>query len=46
MKLLRHGALGIEKTGILDQNGSIRDLSEHLSDNNWETINENGLEKI
>ena len=46
MKLLRHGAFGKEKPGILDQNGSIRDLSEHLSDINGETISENSLKKI
>ena len=37
MKLLRHGEFGNEKPGILDQNGSIRDLSGHLSDINGET---------
>ena len=46
MKLLRHGVFGKEKPGILDQNGSIRDLSEHLSDINGETISENSLKKI
>ncbi len=46
MKLLRHGVFGNEKPGILDQNGSIRDLSEHLSDINGETISENSLKKI
>ena len=46
MKLLRHGAFGKEKPGILDQNGSIRDLSDHLSDINGETISENSLKKI
>ena len=46
MELLRHGAFGKEKPGILDQNGSIRDLSEHLSDINGETISENSLKKI
>ena len=46
MKLLRHGEFGKEKPGILDQNGSIRDLSGHLSDINGETISENSLKKI
>ena len=45
MKLLRHGEFGKEKPGILDQNGSIRDLSGHLSDINGETISENSLKK-
>ena len=46
MKLLRHGEFGKEKPGILDQNGSIRDLSGHLSAINGETISENSLKKI
>ena len=46
MKLLRHGAFGKEKPGIVDENGSIRDLSAHLSDINGETISENSLKKI
>jgi len=44
MKLLRHENL-VRKPGILDQNGSIRDLSGHLSDINGETISENSLKK-
>ena len=32
MKLLRYGSLGNEKPGLLDENGRIRDLSEHLND--------------
>ncbi len=46
MKLLRHGTFGKEKPGILDENGSIRDLSQHLSDINGETISANSLKKI
>ena len=46
MKLLRYGAFGKEKPGILDQNGSIRDLSEHLPDINGETIMLGSLEII
>lgn len=32
MKLLRYGPVGQEKPGCLDQDGRVRDLSEHVSD--------------
>lgn len=32
MKLLRYGPVGQEKPGLLDTNGTIRDLSAHVSD--------------
>ena len=32
MKLLRYGPVGEEKPALLDDNGRIRDLSEHLND--------------
>ena len=32
MKLLRHGAPGAEKPGLLDDNGHLRDLSDHVRD--------------
>lgn len=32
MKLLRYGARGAEKPGLCDQDGAIRDLSQHLAD--------------
>jgi 2,4-diketo-3-deoxy-L-fuconate hydrolase len=32
MKLLRYGAKGTEKPGLLDKNGQVRDLSAHVSD--------------
>jgi len=32
MKLLRYGDAGQEKPGLLDSDGNIRDLSEHISD--------------
>lgn len=34
MKLVRFGALGAEKPGILDADGQIRDLSAHINDIN------------
>ena len=32
MKLLRYGAKGAEKPGLLDANGQVRDLSAHVAD--------------
>lgn len=32
MKLVRYGAAGAEKPGLVDRNGAIRDLSAHVSD--------------
>lgn len=32
MKLLRYGPVGQEKPGLLDDNGNIRDLREHIQD--------------
>ena len=32
MKLLRYGEIGAEKTGMLDAEGNVRDLSAHLPD--------------
>ena len=46
MKLLRHGDFGKEKPGIIDQEGKIRDLSDHITDINGDTINASGLKKI
>ena len=46
MKLLRHGEFGQEKPGIIDQDGKIRDLSNHISDINGDTISSDGLKKI
>ena len=46
MKLLRYGDFGKEKPGIIDQEGKIRDLSDHITDINGDTINASGLKKI
>ena len=46
MKLLRHGDFGKEKPGIIDQEGKIRDLSDHITDINGDTINAISLKKI
>jgi len=46
MKLLRYGAKGEEKPGILDKDGRIRDLSEFISDINVEILSPHGLSKL
>ena len=46
MKLLRHGAAGAEKPGLLDSSGEIRDLSAHVKDINSETLSDESLAKI
>lgn len=38
MKLLRYGPLGLEKPGILDREGRIRDLSAEVADIAGETL--------
>ena len=46
MKLLRYGKIGKEKPGILDKEGRIRDLSEHVHDITGETITPKSLAKL
>jgi 2-keto-4-pentenoate hydratase/2-oxohepta-3-ene-1,7-dioic acid hydratase in catechol pathway len=46
MKLLRYGPKGKEKPGILDKEGSIRDLSAHVGDITGETISPKALAKL
>ena len=43
MKLLRYGPRGAEKPGLLDPDGSIRDLSGHINDLTDETVTPAGL---
>jgi hypothetical protein len=38
MKLVRYGAKGAEKPGLIDANGQIRDLSAHVADITVDTI--------
>ncbi|MEE9389196.1 MAG: fumarylacetoacetate hydrolase family protein [Paracoccaceae bacterium] len=40
MKLLRHGALGAEKPGLMDADGNIRDLSGHINDVTGDTLSD------
>lgn len=46
MKLLRHGEPGREKPGILDDEGKIRDLSEHVPDLNGQALTPESLDKL
>ena len=46
MKLLRYGAPGAEKPGLLDQNGALRDLSGVISDVAGEALSDESLAKL
>lgn len=46
MKLVRHGAMGAEKPGIVDADGAIRDLSGHVSDITGATLDDATLDKL
>ena len=46
MKLVRYGAAGQEKPGMMDRSGRIRDLSAHVKDINGETLSPSGLAKL
>ena len=46
MKLVRFGAPGAEKPGLVDKNGGIRDLSAHVSDITGETLAPASLDKL
>jgi len=46
MKLLRYGPAGQEKPGLIDQSGTIRDLSEHVTDLTPEQLSPANLARI
>ena len=46
MKLLRYGAPGAEKPGLLDQDGALRDLSGVISDVAGEALRDESLAKL
>ena len=46
MKLLRYGPVGMEKPGLLDASGEIRDLSAVVADISDEALTDAGIEKI
>lgn len=46
MKLLRYGAKGAEKPGLLDANGQVRDLSGHVTDIGGEALSPAVLKRL
>lgn len=46
MKLLRYGAFGAEKPGLLDDAGLLRDLSDHVSDINGDMLGDESIAKL
>ena len=46
MKLVRFGAFGAEKPGMVDAAGVIRDLSQHVKDITGETLSDAALDKL
>ncbi|MCV2886828.1 fumarylacetoacetate hydrolase family protein [Ruegeria aquimaris] len=46
MKLLRYGAVGAEKPGLLDADGNIRDLSAHVADISGAMLDDASLNRL
>ncbi len=46
MKLLRYGPAGRERTGLLDGDGKVRDLSQHVPDLSGEAVTPEALDRI
>ena len=46
MKLVRYGAKGAEKPGLIDKSGQLRDLSAHVKDLNGEAYSPASLAKL
>src|ERR1700731_3529985 len=46
MKLVRYGAIGQEKPGLIDKSGQLRDLSAQLKDLNGEAYSPASLAKL
>ncbi|MES1162167.1 MAG: 2-hydroxyhepta-2,4-diene-1,7-dioate isomerase, partial [Rhizobacter sp.] len=46
MKLMRYGAKGAEKPGLVDANGVVRDLSGELVDITAHTLTPHGLQRL
>ena len=46
MKLVRHGALGAEKPGLVEADGTIRDLSGVVGDIAGDALSDAGLKRI
>ena len=46
MKLVRFGAPGAEKPGLIDAQGGVRDLSAHVKDITGDTLSPASLDKL
>ena len=46
MKLVRYGAKGVEKPGLIDKSGQLRDLSAHIRDLDGEAYSPASLKKL
>ena len=46
MKLVRYGAIGQEKPGLIDKSGQLRDLSAHVKDFTGDAFSPASLAKI
>src|SRR5215213_350599 len=46
MKLVRYGAIGQERPGLIDKSGQLRDLSAHVKDLNGEAYSPASLAKL
>jgi 2-keto-4-pentenoate hydratase/2-oxohepta-3-ene-1,7-dioic acid hydratase in catechol pathway len=46
VKLVRYGARGREKPGLIDAEGKLRDLSAHCADIGWEELSPSGQRRL
>src|ERR1700731_4310130 len=46
MKLVRYGAIGQEKPGLIDKSGQLRDLSAHVKDLTGDALSPSSLAKL
>jgi 2-keto-4-pentenoate hydratase/2-oxohepta-3-ene-1,7-dioic acid hydratase in catechol pathway len=46
MKLVRYGAIGAEKPGLIDADGTLRDLSAHVADIAGDVLSDAGMAKL
>ncbi|MGA7994817.1 MAG: 2-hydroxyhepta-2,4-diene-1,7-dioate isomerase, partial [Bradyrhizobium sp.] len=46
MKLVRYGAFGAEKPGLIDAQGRLRDLSGHITDIDRAALSPSGLSEL
>lgn len=46
MKLIRYGGCGVERPGLIDPHGAVRDLSQHIRDISPDTIDPESLREL